>query len=215
MQSPDYVRRMRAGHYGAVRMQIWDAMLMIREFKDKSQPESMPPIHHLFQTAESLRVASAPEWMQLVGLIHDLGVVLAYVRGQTEDGTTVDEQWGLTGPTHVVEAGPHGGGLDRCLISYGHDEFMYQVLTRSPGVRLPPVALRVIRYHSLIGWHTGGEYRNLEDAADREARPLAHEFSRHDRYDRPWEPVGRLHAKRLRDYYVRLVDRFLPVQLVW
>jgi inositol oxygenase len=215
MQTPEYVRRMRAKQNWSICMDVWDAMLMIVEFKDQSQSDEIPLIHHLFQTAESLRMADACDWMQLVGLIHDLGVVLAYIRGQAADGTTVSNQWGLTGETIVIEAGPPGGGLDCCLVSYGHAEFMYQVLLRSPGVQLPPMALRVIRYHSLVRWHTGGEYRGLEDATDRAARPIIREFYRHDRYGRSWEPVGALHAKRLRDYYFRIVNRFLPKQLVW
>lgn len=210
MQTPAYIRRMRAGWNGTVRMGVWDAMLMTAEF-----PSPMPPIHHHFQTAESLRRTGASEWMQVVGLIHDLGVVLAYVRGRAADGTTPEDPWGLTGETTVVEPGPAGAGLDASLVSYGHDEYLWQVLRRSPGVRLPATALRVIRYHSLREWHSGGLYRHLENADDRAARPLVQRFAEHDRYDVGWEPVGALHAKRLRDYYVRLVDQFLPPELLW
>lgn len=201
---------MRQGWNGTIRMSVWDAMLMIAEF-----PSDMPPIHHMFQTAESLRGAGASECMQVVGLVHDLGLVLAYVRGRVADGTTSQVAWGLTGETMVVEPGPEGGGLDASLVSYGHDEYLFQVLKRSPGVLLPPIALRVIRYHSLKGWHTRGQYRELENTADREARPIVRRFADHDRYDREWEPIGALHAKRLRDYYVRIVGQFLPAELLW
>ena len=56
---------------------------------------------HAFQTAESIREAKLPDWMQLVGLIHDCGKMV-YLRGCDEDGTSVAQQWSLVGDTWLV-----------------------------------------------------------------------------------------------------------------
>lgn len=56
-------------------------------------------------------------------------------------------------------------GLENCFISYGHDEFLYQVLLNS-GCKLPLPALYIVRYHSLYVWHTHGEYSHLENTND-------------------------------------------------
>lgn len=37
----------------------------------------MTQIEHLLQTAEAIRRDGKPEWMQVVGLVHDLGKLLA------------------------------------------------------------------------------------------------------------------------------------------
>jgi len=34
-----------------------------------------------------------------------------------------------------------GCGLDNCLVAFGHDEYMFQVLSRTPGVNIPPQGL--------------------------------------------------------------------------
>lgn len=40
----------------------------------------MSQIEHLLQTAEAIRRDGKPEWMQVVGLVHDLGKLL-YIFG--------------------------------------------------------------------------------------------------------------------------------------
>ena len=47
------------------------------QIRDISDPDiSLPNYQHLFQTAEGIRRDGHPEWMQVVGLIHDLGKVI-------------------------------------------------------------------------------------------------------------------------------------------
>lgn len=55
----------------------------------------------MIQSAEALRDDDRPDWMQLVGLIHDLGKIM-YLRGSDEDRTSQNEQWGLVGDIFVV-----------------------------------------------------------------------------------------------------------------
>ena len=166
------------------------------QFVDVSDPDiELPNLVHLYQTAEGIRAKGLPDWLQLAGFIHDLGKCI-YLKGRKEDGTTLDTQWGIVGDTFVVGAElpdvlvypefnklnadsdkpqyagrvgmyEEGCGLDQCLISYGHDEYLYQVLTENKNCRLPREALYCIRYHSLYPWHTHGAYTRLESAYDR------------------------------------------------
>ena len=51
-----------------------------------SDPDSsLPNKLHMLQTAEGLRRAGHPDWMQLMGLVHDLGKIM-YLWGSPEDG---------------------------------------------------------------------------------------------------------------------------------
>ena len=51
-----------------------------------SDPDSsLPNKLHMLQTAEGLRRAGHPDWMQLMGLIHDLGKIM-FLWGLPEDG---------------------------------------------------------------------------------------------------------------------------------
>ena len=78
------------------RMGIWQAMEMLNTLVDESDPDvscstlfgfkRTPPlmgpqtnlsqIEHLLQTAEAIRRDGKPEWMQVTGLVHDLGKLL-------------------------------------------------------------------------------------------------------------------------------------------
>jgi len=57
-----------------------------------------------------------------------------------------------------------GCGLRKVTMSWGHDEYLYQVLRNHEGCRLPDEALYCVRFHSFYPWHTGGDYdhRQLE-----------------------------------------------------
>jgi inositol oxygenase len=55
------------------------AMEYLNQLVDESDPDtSLSQIHHLLQSAEALRRDKKPEWMILVGLIHDLGKILTF-----------------------------------------------------------------------------------------------------------------------------------------
>ena len=59
---------------------VMEALEMLNELVDESDPDlDLPNIVHAFQTAERIR-ADHPdkEWFQLIGLIHDLGKVMAF-----------------------------------------------------------------------------------------------------------------------------------------
>lgn len=66
-------------------------------------------------------------------------------------------------------------GLDQVLMSFGHDEYLYQVLVKN-GTSLPEEALYCVRYHSFYPWHTGGDYDYLCNDKDREMMKWVLEF---------------------------------------
>ncbi len=86
-------------------------------------------------------------------------------------------------------------GLKDVLMSYGHDEYLYQVLVRNRAqpsdpvtneaqpsdpvqneAHLPDEALYCIRYHSFYPWHSGGAYDHLCDDKDRGMLKWIREF---------------------------------------
>jgi inositol oxygenase len=76
-------------------MGIWEAMEMLDKLVDPSDPDTdASQIEHLLQTAEAMRKDGKPEWMQVTGLVHDLGKLL-YFFGS-------DGSWDVVGDTFVV-----------------------------------------------------------------------------------------------------------------
>ena len=196
-QSYEYVLRMEAKYCSSFDrpMSVFDAMTALNVLVDQSDPDiSLPNVQHLFQVAEAIRGAGAPEWMVVTGLVHDLGKMM-FLKGCDEDGTGLVEQWGLVGDTWVVgcrlpdtlvfpefnglnpdrdhsvygtEPGAYreGCGLRNVHLAWGHDEYLWRVLRNHSGCRLPPEALAMIRWHSFYPWHAGGSYAALTDAHD-------------------------------------------------
>ena len=211
-QTLAHVKRLRAKYdvLGA-RMTPWEALQSLHCYVDVSDPDvSLPNMVHLFQTAEGIREQGLPDWMQLTGLIHDMGKCI-YLRGCDEDGTCIKKQYSVVGDTFVVgcalppstifpefnEENPdmadpvlstklgvyeEGCGLDSVYMAYGHDEYLYQVLIQNEGVTLPLEALYMIRYHSCYPWHQQDAYAHLENAQDRAMKGWVKLFNQHDLY---------------------------------
>jgi inositol oxygenase len=86
-------------------MSIPQAFISLESYVDSSDPDvDLPNIVHMFQTAEGIRAAGHPDWMQLVGLIHDMGKIM-FLWGNDNDGqngTATGAQWALGGDTWVL-----------------------------------------------------------------------------------------------------------------
>jgi inositol oxygenase len=86
-------------------MTIEEAMDKLKNYVDSSDPDmSLPNLLHGFQTAEGIRRAGEPDWMQLIGFIHDFGKIM-FLWGAPEDGqvgTAEGPQWALGGDTWAV-----------------------------------------------------------------------------------------------------------------
>lgn len=200
--------------------------------KDLSDPDlSLPNYYHLFQTAEGIRKDGHPEWMQLVGLIHDLGKVL-YLKGCDEDGTSEKEQWGLVGDTFIVgckipktiifnnfnilneddnqydKLGIYDKncGLNNIYCSFGHDEYLYQLLKFNK-IKLPEEAYYMIRYHSLYLWHNENEYEYFEDETDKKMKKWVQLFNKYDLYTKCDKELD---VKSLKNYYNKIVNKYMP-----
>ncbi|KAJ8515498.1 hypothetical protein ONZ45_g7090 [Pleurotus djamor] len=217
---------------GRVRKGIWEAMEMLNTLVDDSDPDtSVTQIEHLLQTAEAIRRDGKPEWMQVVGLVHDLGKLLHFFGS--------DGQWDVVGDTFVVGcqfsdkiiypetfAGnpdihdpiysskygiykPHCG-LENVMLSWGHDEYLYNVLKDQ--CTLPEEGLAMIRYHSFYPWHRDGAYRHLMNAADEKALKAVRAFNPYDLYSKSDDPVD---AEALKPYYLGLIGKFFPDVLEW
>ena len=151
---------------------FWYIMNTLNSFVDISDPDiSLPNSHHALQTAEEIRKDGHPEWLQIVGFIHDLGKIM-YLKGCDEDGTSMREQWGMVGDTFIVgcklpdnivysefnKENPdmlddrynsklgiykENCGLDNVMCSWGHDEYLYQILKYNK-INLPEEAYYII-----------------------------------------------------------------------
>jgi inositol oxygenase len=125
---------------------------------------------------------------------------------------------------------PHCG-LDNLILSYGtilknskkytlkntrpsgHDEYLFHVLKNHHGCKLPPDALDVIRYHSFYPWHLQGCYDHLVNA-DTDATKLewVRKFNSFDLYSKKDAVVVRSDVE---DYYIDLIDEFIPGLIEW
>ena len=208
-QTLDYVLSMKqrwlTTQHEAIPMH--EAIELLNAFVDVSDPDvTLPNVVHAFQTAERARVAGEPYWFVLCCLIHDVGKVM-FRWGDDETGTTLQTQWGIVGDTFVVGAPlpdilcfpefnpPHqyssiNGiydekcGLESLHLSFGHDEYLYQVLKRHPHCTIPEHGLLAIRYHSCYALHSTSAYDHFLHDMDFETVRCAKRLSGYDLYSK-------------------------------
>jgi len=231
-QTVEFVKEKTAKwtQFNHLKSNLLDALDLLNSFVDESDPDiALPNAVHGYQTAERIRAVHPDlEWMQLVGLIHDLGKVMALfeepqwaVVGDTWPvGCRVGESVVLREPTFRDNPDTHdpryssllgqysaGCGLDALTMSWGHDEYLYRVLVNHPTCTIPQQGLDMIRYHSFYPWHTGGDYQHFLNDKDKATLPWIKEFNKFDLYTKK-EAVPDMTA--LRPYYKRLVDKYCP-----
>jgi inositol oxygenase len=212
-----------------LRMGIWEAMEYLNTLVDDSDPDTdLSQIEHLLQAAEAIRHDSHPRWFILAGLIHDLGKILCLYG---------EPQWAVVGdtfpvgcafsekvvfpeffaenpdcsvPAYQTPSGVYaeGCGLDYIHLSWGHDEYLYQVVKQY----LPEPALYMIRYHSFYPAHTEGAYGHLMNAKDREMFAWVRAFNPYDLYSKA---DSRPDVAQLRPFYEELIAEFFPPALNW
>jgi inositol oxygenase len=186
-------------------MSIWEAMEKLNTLIDESDPDtSLSQIEHLLQSAEAIRRDGKPRWMQLTGLIHDLGKLLYFFDAKG--------QWDVVGDTFPVgcafddriiygkesfKENPDfdheiygtkygiynpGCGLDNIMLSWGHDEYLYHVVKDQS--TLPDEALAMIRYHSFYPWHNAGAYHEFMNEKDQKMLEAVKAFNPYDLYSK-------------------------------
>lgn len=212
-----------------LRMGIWDAMSILDNIIDESDPDlSLPQSVHAFQTAEKLRNDGHPRWLILIGLIHDLGKVLVFFG---------EPHWAVVGDTFPVGCAysdkvifaPYFAynsdiqipyiqtkygiyspncGLNNVHMSWGHDEYLYHVIKDY----LPEQASYIIRYHSFYAAHKENAYDYLMNDYDKSMMPWLQLFNSYDLYSKSPEPIN---SAELLSYYKKLVAEYFPAIINW
>ncbi|CAD5110696.1 DgyrCDS72 [Dimorphilus gyrociliatus] len=213
---------------------ILQALDLLNNLVDDSDPDvDIPNSVHAFQTAERIReVHPDKPWFQLIGLIHDVGKVLALwgepqysVVGDTFPlgcafsdkivfGTdSFKDNPDLNHSVYREKLGIYkeNCGLSNVIMSWGHDEYLYRVLLQN-GSKLPNEALQIIRFHSFYPWHTEGEYMHLCDESDKHSLEWVKEFNKFDLYSKSDEVPK---VEEIKPYYESLIKEYLPPILRW
>jgi inositol oxygenase len=228
-QTYDFVREKQRQYlsFDKKEMPVWDAFDFLNQLVDDSDPDTdLDQFQHLLQTSEAIRKDGHPDWMVLTGLMHDMGKVLCLFG---------EPQWAVVGDTFPVGCAysdkivypeffknnpdynnpayntklgiyTEGCGLRNVHMSWGHDEYVYQMMKN----HIPEPGLYMLRYHSFYSWHREGDYGYLLDDHDREMLKWVKLFNPYDLYSKnPEVPVW----SELKNYYEDLIGKYLPTTL--
>jgi inositol oxygenase len=228
-QTFDFVKKKEQQYlsFDKKEMPVWDAFDFLNQLVDDSDPDTdLDQLQHLLQTSEAIRRDGHPDWMVLVGLLHDMGKVLCLFG---------EPQWAVVGDTFPVGCAhsnkivypeffsnnpdsfnkdfntkygvyaPHCG-LRNVHMSWGHDEYVYQMVKDY----LPEQGLYMLRYHSFYAQHRENAYDHLLDDHDREMFKWVRLFNPYDLYSKNPNPPD---WKQLKPYYEDLVAKYLPTTL--
>ena len=206
------------------KMSIWDAVEFLNTLVDDSDPDiELDQLQHLLQTSEAIRSDGHPDWFVLTGFLHDVGKVLCLFG---------EPQWAVVGDTFPVgcsfsksivhseyfslnpdSSNPNYNskygiykencGLDNVKMSWGHDEYLYQIVKDY----LPQESLYMIRYHSFYSQHKENAYNHLLNELDIKMFEWVKKFNKYDLYSKAPTPPD---SKALRPYYEDLVSKYLP-----
>ena len=206
------------------KMSIWDAVDFLNTLVDDSDPDiELDQLQHLLQTSEAIRSDGHPDWFVLTGFLHDVGKVLCLFG---------EPQWAVVGDTFPVgcsfsksivhseyfslnpdSSNPNYNtkygiykencGLDNVKMSWGHDEYLYQIVKDY----LPQESLYMIRYHSFYSQHKENAYNHLLNELDIKMFEWVKKFNKYDLYSKAPIPPD---SQALRPYYEDLVSKYLP-----
>ena len=228
-QSYDFVQEKKANYlkFDKKEMPVWDAFQFLNQLVDDSDPDTdLDQFQHLLQTSEAIRRDGHPDWMVMVGLLHDMGKVLCLFG---------EPQWAVVGDTFPVgcafsdkivypEFFKHSPdfnderyntkygvytqncGLNNVHLSWGHDEYIYQ-MTKD---YLPEPGLYMLRYHSFYSQHREHAYDHLMSVHDHEMFKWVDLFNPYDLYSKNPTPPDLNHLK---PYYEALLKKYLPATL--
>jgi len=240
-QTVSFVNEMttRYCEFDRVSMTIWQAMEVLDEFFDSSDPDfSHSQLMHAFLTAEDLRKRFPEEdWLHLCGLLHDVGKVLSLpLFGSLPQWMVVGDTFPVgcrhskdivhheyfkdnedtKDPRYNTDNGmyePHCG-LDKLKMSWGHDEYLYQLLLKNKST-IPRQGLNIIRYHSFYPWHLAGSYKYLMKPEDDDTLLWVKRFNTSDLYSKNHDLPDRDNIeKNLKPYYQTLIEKYFPDQVL-
>lgn len=222
---------------------IWEVLEMMDEFVDPSDPdlENLPNSLHAYQAAEMARLRCPSDYqMQITALIHDLGKILfkfgfpnwsivgdTYVLGcafPKGDAIVYRESLDLCPDTKVVDYSTKYGiykkncGMEKLVLTYGHDEYMYQVLKRNKvWHKLTERYWNIIRFHSFYPWHNNREYywfMNFNGSDEQTLKDVI-VFNKFDLYSKSDNVSDTVVGDATRLYYKSLLKLFFPYKLKW
>ncbi len=228
-QTYDFVSQKRINFlkFDKKQMPVWDAFQFLNQLVDDSDPDTdLDQFQHLLQTSEAIRRDGHPDWMVMVGLIHDMGKVLCLFG---------EPQWAVVGDTFPVGCAysdkivypeffsenpdyknelyntklgvyEQNCGLRNVTMSWGHDEYVYHMVKE----RMPEEGLYMLRYHSFYAWHREGAYDHLLDEHDRKMLKWVELFNPYDLYSKNPTPPN---WTELKPYYEALIEKYLPAEL--
>jgi inositol oxygenase len=228
-QTYDFVLEKRADflRFDKKEMPVWEAFQFLNQLVDDSDPDTdLDQFQHLLQTSEAIRRDGHPDWMVMVGLLHDMGKVLClfgepqwavvgdtFPVGCAHSNKVVYPEYFALNPDHnnTLYNTPYGVyepncGLRNVHMSWGHDEYVYHMVKD----HLPEPALYMLRYHSFYAQHRENAYDHLLDDHDREMFKWVKLFNPYDLYSKNPTPPD---WKVLRPYYEELVAKYLPSTL--
>ena len=96
-------------------------------------------------------------------------------------------------------------GIENLHLSYGHDEYLYQVLLFNKNHKLSKKYLNIIRFHSFYPWHTEGEYKHFMNENDKNILNDILNFNQYDLYSK--EDDTNI-PETTKQYYFNLIDEF-------
>jgi inositol oxygenase len=104
-------------------------------------------------------------------------------------------------------------GLDALHLSFGHDEYLYQVLSQNKNHFLSKQYWDIIRYHSFYPWHTNKEYHYFMNETDKDILTNVLDFNQYDLYSK--EDTEFVLTDEIKTYYDDLLDELFPNDLQW
>jgi len=103
-------------------------------------------------------------------------------------------------------------GLENLTITYGHDEYLYQVLKQNKNHKITERYMNMIRYHSFYPWHTGGSYQQFMKDSDKDILKDVLIFNEFDLYSKE-DPI--IITDNTKKYYDKLLDEYFEGELQW
>ena len=188
---------------------------------------------HLLQTSESIWADGHEDWFVLTGFIYDLRKVLCLFG---------EPQWAVVGDTcpvgcefsnkivcpEFLDFNPdtknpiyntplgiyyQNCGLDKVKMSWGHDEYLYQVLKQNKKLhKISEKYWDIIRYHSFYPWHTHNEYTYFMNDKDYLILDNIKDFNQYDLYSKEDDIYI---TDDIINYYKDLLKKYFPDPLQW
>ena len=236
-QTYDYVinKNKKYSILNNAKLSINEILNIMDKFVDPSDPDlDKSNSIHAYQTAERIREKYPYDYdLQIIGLIHDLGKIL-FIFGEPP--------WAIVGDTfvlgcripksvvyynslkYIIYQHPDYNnsilgvykekcGLDKLLLSFGHDEYLYQVLKQNKTHKIKEKYMNIIRYHSFYPWHTMGEYRQFMNKSDYKKLENVLMFNQFDLYSKN-DKEFKL-TDEIKKYYNDLLNLYFPKELQW